>query len=63
MRSSLPEGTSPQRVPLPHPSDNPRLAALKKQPREAADYREFIRDGGGALSGVGQRRAEICLTN
>ncbi|HXA08784.1 MAG TPA: proteasome accessory factor PafA2 family protein [Chthoniobacterales bacterium] len=36
-------GAIPQRVPLPHPSDNPRLAALNKTVGEAADYREFIR--------------------
>jgi proteasome accessory factor A len=36
-------GATPQRVPLPHPNDNPRLAALNKAVGEAADYREFIR--------------------
>ncbi len=36
-------GVSPQRVHLGQPNDNPRLAALNKAAREAADYREFIR--------------------
>ena len=36
-------GASPQRVQLAEPNDNPRLAALNKAAREAADYREFIR--------------------
>jgi proteasome accessory factor PafA2 len=37
------DGALPQRVPLPHPNDNPRLAGLNKAVGEAADYREFIR--------------------
>jgi len=36
-------GASPQRVQLAEPNDNPRLAALNKAAREAADYRQFIR--------------------
>ena len=36
-------GASPQRVQLAQPHDNPRLAALNKAAREAADYRQFIR--------------------
>ena len=36
-------GASPQRVQLAQPNDNPRLAALNKAAREAADYRQFIR--------------------
>ncbi len=36
-------GVSPQRVHLGQPNDNPRLAALNKAAREAANYREFIR--------------------
>ncbi|CAN5558123.1 depupylase/deamidase Dop [soil metagenome] len=36
-------GASPQRVYLTQPNDNPRLAALNKAAREAANYREFIR--------------------
>ena len=36
------EGKS-QRVKLPHPNDNPRLAALNEIARTAADYQEFIR--------------------
>jgi proteasome accessory factor PafA2 len=36
-------GASPQRVQLAEPNDNPRLAALNKAAREAADYPEFIR--------------------
>jgi proteasome accessory factor PafA2 len=35
-------GASPQRVQLAQPHDNPRLAALNKAAREAADYRQFI---------------------
>jgi Pup amidohydrolase len=35
-------GTSPQRVQLAQPNDNPRLAVLNRAAREAADYREFI---------------------
>ncbi|MEO8438984.1 MAG: proteasome accessory factor PafA2 family protein, partial [Spartobacteria bacterium] len=35
-------GSDPQRVQLSQPNDNPRLAALNKAAREAADYREFI---------------------
>ena len=35
-------GSSPQRVQLAQPNDNPRLAVLNKAAREAADYREFI---------------------
>ena len=35
-------GASPQRVQLSEPHDNPRLAALNKAAREAADYRQFI---------------------
>jgi proteasome accessory factor A len=35
-------GASPQRVQLRQPHDNPRLAALNKAAREAADYRQFI---------------------
>jgi len=35
-------GSSPQRVQLTQPNDNPRLAVLNKAAREAADYREFI---------------------
>ena len=35
-------GASPQRVQLAQPNDNPRLAALNKAAREAADYRQFI---------------------
>jgi proteasome accessory factor A len=35
-------GASPQRVQLAEPHDNPRLAALNKAAREAADYRQFI---------------------
>ncbi|MBA3544508.1 MAG: proteasome accessory factor PafA2 [Chthoniobacterales bacterium] len=37
------EGSPPRRVHLAHPNDNPRLAALNKAAREAADYGEFIR--------------------
>lgn len=37
------DGAVPQRVQLRQPNDNPRLAALNKAAREAADYREFIR--------------------
>ncbi len=37
------DGAVPQRVQLAHPNDNPRLAALNKAAREAADYRHFIR--------------------
>ncbi|MDQ3413420.1 MAG: proteasome accessory factor PafA2 family protein, partial [Verrucomicrobiota bacterium] len=36
-------GASPQRVYLTQPTDDPRLAALNKAAREAANYREFIR--------------------
>ncbi|MEO5717830.1 MAG: proteasome accessory factor PafA2 family protein, partial [Chthoniobacterales bacterium] len=36
-------GLTPQRVRLGQPNDNPRLAALNRAAREAADYREFIR--------------------
>ncbi|MGI8956592.1 MAG: depupylase/deamidase Dop [Chthoniobacterales bacterium] len=36
-------GVKPQRVHLGQPNDNPRLAALNKAAREAADYEEFVR--------------------
>ena len=36
------EGTDRLRVQLSQPSDNPRLAALNRAAREAADYREFF---------------------
>ena len=36
------EGPGNLRVQLSQPSDNPRLAALNRAAREAADYREFI---------------------
>ena len=36
-------GVSPQRVHMGEPNNNPRLAALNKAAREAANYREFIR--------------------
>ncbi|MGI8889983.1 MAG: proteasome accessory factor PafA2 family protein [Chthoniobacterales bacterium] len=35
--------TTTQRIQLLHPNENPRLAALNKAAREAADYQEFIR--------------------
>ncbi len=37
------EGGKLHRVQLAQPNDNPRLAALNKAAREAADYREFLR--------------------
>ena len=37
------EGTRTRRVHLAQPGNNPRLAALNKTAREAADYQEFFR--------------------
>jgi proteasome accessory factor A len=37
------DGMGLQRVQLTQPNDNPRLAALNRAAREAADYHEFIR--------------------
>jgi proteasome accessory factor A len=37
------DGGRPQRIYLAQPNDNPRLSALNKAAREAADFREFIR--------------------
>jgi Pup amidohydrolase len=37
------EGTRTWRVKLAQPNNNPRLAALNKTAREAADYQEFFR--------------------
>ncbi len=37
------EGTKTCRVQLAQPNNNPRLAALNKAAREAADYQQFIR--------------------
>ena len=37
------DGTKTQRVHLPQPNNDPRLAALNEAAREAADYEEFIR--------------------
>ena len=37
------DGGRPQRIYLAQPNDNPRLSALNKAAREAADFRDFIR--------------------
>ncbi|CAN5417302.1 pup deamidase/depupylase [soil metagenome] len=41
------DGAKPQRILLAQPNENPRLAALNKAAREAADYREFIQTVAG----------------